>query len=203
MRSRIAALAVMAAMLAVPAALGAAGPQALAAAGPQALAASARPRAQALAASARPRALLVGVFQLRGRITTAVRVRGEHRGEHVTRLWLFTPLCARGPCKRVRLLRQRSGGSDRLVLHWRRSGMYVGHGRFYAPLRCGSHVARRGESVPFTITVRVTKTVPAFGTRLATRVHASYVNARRTNRTRCVAIRGHDAAAYRGRLVAG
>src|SRR4051794_26529926 len=56
-------------------------------------------------ATAAVNARLVGPFD-----THATIVGGNEapRGTHVERLWRFRPLCASGPCTRVRLLRQTS-----------------------------------------------------------------------------------------------
>jgi hypothetical protein len=145
-------------------------------------------------------ARLADQFQLTGRITAARHVRGERVGATVLRMWTFTPLCAAGPCKRIRLSRQRAAGVDALVLNLRRADYYVGRGRFFAPVRCGGRRYARGESVPFTVTVRITGAVLSAGTAVATRIHATYTNRRRFNRTPCVVVPGHDAAVYRGTL---
>ncbi len=145
-------------------------------------------------------ARLEGQFQMTGRITVARHVLGEHAGEIVTRTWTFTPLCDVGPCATVSLTRRREGGTDTLVLDLASADHYTGHGRFYAPLRCGRRTIRRGESVPFKIRVDITNAVLQGGVRVATRVHATYVNRKRTNLTRCVAPRAHDAAVYDGGL---
>src|SRR5690349_7557356 len=79
-------------------------------------------------------ARLQGSFLLAGRITTAVNVLGERRGQKFTRTWTFTPDCAAGPCSSVTLSRPRAGGTDTVVLTERSSGHYVGSGQFYAPL---------------------------------------------------------------------
>ena len=51
-------------------------------------------------------------FVMRGRITAAVRVRGEHPGQLVTRRWSFVGRsCNVDACRRLLLRRQRSDGS--------------------------------------------------------------------------------------------
>jgi hypothetical protein len=159
----------------------------------------------AAAASARSRlastARLEGQFQMTGQVTVARHVLGEYAGEIVTRTWTFTPLCPAGPCRRVALTRQRAAGTDQLVLHLTGVNRYEGKGRFYAPLRCGPRTVATGQSVPFTIRVKVTATGGADGVSIATRVRATYVNRKRTNLTRCVAPPAHDAAVYHGGLV--
>lgn len=146
-------------------------------------------------------ARLQGAFLLSGHITVAVRVRGEHRGARFRRTWTFVPNCPSGPCPTIGLIRERAGGADRLLLRLRSPGLYTGKGRFYAPLRCGHRRYARGESVPYTVSVRVTAAMISGGAVLATRISAAYTNRSRTNLTPCVAIPGHDAASYRGQLI--
>lgn len=145
-------------------------------------------------------ARLAGQFQLTGRITAARRVRGERVGATVLRTWTFTPLCAVGACKQVRLSRQRAAGVDTIVLNLRAADYYVGRGRFFVPVRCGGRRYARGESVPFTVTVRITNAVLSGGTAVATQIDATYTNPRRFNHTPCVVVPGHDAAVYQGTL---
>jgi hypothetical protein len=164
--------------------------------------------AGATAAAAQPfpppgSARLSGTFQLKGRVTQAMNILGEHRGDVVYRQWKFTPLCQAGQCQTVRLVRQRAGGSDTLLLHRTAPARYVGQGRFFAPLRCAGVVYPRGVSVPFTITVRVTAVTTVLDALVASQVHATYVNRRRQNLTACVAVPGHDAAVYDGALLTG
>jgi hypothetical protein len=146
-------------------------------------------------------ARLQGQFLLSGRITVAVDVRGEHVGQKVTRRWTFSPSCQAGQCPEVQLIRQRSGGSDRLVLRRAHPGYYTGTGSFYAALRCGSRTLRKGELVPFTITVRITKAFRFGSAVLARQISATYTNRRRINLTRCVTPLIHDAARYQGHLL--
>ena len=149
-------------------------------------------------------ARLAGNFQLAGRITTAVRVPGERKGQTITRTWSFLPACQIGACRIVGLLRMRSNGSDTLKLTRQRPGYYVGNGSFFAPLKCGKTVFRRGLLVPFTVTVTVTAALrDQTGTLVATRVNATYTNKARHNLTKCVAFPGHDAASYHGHVLVG
>ncbi len=149
-------------------------------------------------------ARLVGTFQLAGRITTAVRVKGERKGQSVVRNWSFLPACAVGSCRTVGLLRKRSGGTDQVKLTRKRPGYYVGDGTFYAPLGCGGKTYRRGEAVPFTVTVTITTALrDPTGALVATRVNATYTNTSRRNLTRCVDLPGHDAATYHGHVLLG
>lgn len=143
---------------------------------------------------------LQGEFQMLGRVTVAKNIRGERRGQKAKRMWTFTSVCATGQCPTVRLVRHRKGGIDRLKLKRRSAGYYTGKGVFYAPLRCAGKVVRKGESVPFTITVRIKGAELLDGIDTATSVHATYTNRARKNLTRCVAIPGHDAAVYTGNL---
>ncbi len=143
-------------------------------------------------------ARLQGSFIMNGRITVAVDVRGEHVGQKVRRRWSFAPQCATGQCASVQLTRQRGGGVDRLTLQRRRPGYYTGSGSFYAALRCGRRTLRKGELVPFTISVQITA---ANAAGLASRVTATYKNPKRINLTRCVTPLIHDAARYQGQLL--
>ena len=132
----------------------------------------------------------------------AHNIKGERVGDRALRTWTFTPLCQTGACATVRLVRQRGTNlSDTVMLHLLGPGEYVGAGLFYAPLRCAGHTYPRGESVPFTIGVHVTAAALILGLDVATRITATYENSTRTNRTRCVHVPGHDAAAYHGHLV--
>jgi hypothetical protein len=143
-------------------------------------------------------ARLAGAFQLTGQITVAKHIPGERVGATVVRTWTFTPLCATGACQQIQLARQRSAGIDKVVLNLRSANYYVGQGTFFAPVRCGGRRYARGESVPFTVTVRITGTDVTTGTAVATGIDATYTNRRRVNRTPCVMVPGHDAAVYQG-----
>ena len=166
------------------------------------LASTAAPAAAATPPAPTPAAArLEGQFLLAGRITVAKNVRGEHVGQNVTRTWTFTPGCPVGVCTTIGLSRRRSGGTDNLTLSLRSPGYYVGNGRFFAPLRCGGRTIRKGASVPFSITVRVTVATLAGSDVVATRINAAYTNRSRGNLTNCVAFLGHDAATYHGHVV--
>ncbi len=143
-------------------------------------------------------ARLQGSYALTGRITTARNVRGEHSGQTVLRTWTFTPLCPTGSCQQIGLTRQRAGGSDYVVLNLTAADQYSGTGLFYAPLRCGGRTVRRGESVPFSVTVEITDATSEAGGPVATAIDSTYTNRTRHNRTRCVAPPSHDAATYSG-----
>ncbi len=148
-------------------------------------------------------ARLQGRFLLLGHVTAAARVAGERTGQRLLRTWTFVPSCPSGPCPVIGLIRQRSDGSDGVLLTRRGMGAYAGQGMFYAPLRCGRRIYRRGEAVPFTITVQVTATTPVGGSLMASRISATYVNRLRRNLTPCLSLPGHDAASYLGNLVMG
>ena len=171
-------------------------------AAPVALAIAALALLSASAAQAQPpvKATLQGSFQMTGRITVALHIRGEQVGQHVSRTWTFTPGCPSGPCRSVRLVRSRATGTDTLTLSESPSGAYTGSGVFYLPLRCAGQLYPHGERVPFKIAVTVTATAVVNGAVLATAVNAKYRNRSRRNLTPCVAVLGHDAASYSGTL---
>lgn len=139
-------------------------------------------------------------YVMQGRIVTAVRVRGEHRGQAITRHWtLAGQACTGSVCQQLSLLRERSAHLyDRLVLNRVGIGRYTGSGRFYAGLVCRGRRWPRGEVVPFQITVQVTQAVPIEGIAFASGVSATYTNLTRTDRTVCPIGPSHDAAWYTG-----
>jgi hypothetical protein len=143
-------------------------------------------------------ARLTGQFTMSGRVTVAVHIRGERAGQKVHRTWTFAPTCPSGQCPEVGLGRMRAAGTDLLRLFRTGPARYSGHGVFYAPLTCGSTTYTRGESVPFTITVRITAAALSAGIPVATAIKATYTNRSRKNLTNCVAVPGHDAATYTG-----
>lgn len=145
---------------------------------------------------------LAGTYLIAGRITDAVNVPGERRGQTILRTWAFTPTCPAGSCLTVTLARQRVGGFDTVLLRRIASTRYQGSGRFAAPVVCGGRSYPQGELVPFTITVQMTAAIATAAGPVATRVNASYVSKRRTNLTPCVALPAHDAASYHGHLAA-
>jgi hypothetical protein len=146
-------------------------------------------------------ARLGGEFSLEGKVTAAVNVAGEHAGEVALRAWRFTPLCNRGACAKVKLVRHKPRGSDSVTLHRTSAGHYAGSGRFYAALKCGRRTYAKGEQVPFTITVHVTGAQVIAGVDTATRVRATYTSRSRKNLTPCVIAPSHDSASYHGHLV--
>jgi hypothetical protein len=154
-----------------------------------------------LLASAR----LEGVFAMSGRVTDAVNVGGEHRGELIRRTWTFSSTCPSGACATVALKRTRSRTdptkTDQLVLRRHSPGFYKGTATFIAPMSCAGQRYAKGEAVPFSITVRVTAAATVGDQVLASTVRAFYSNPRRVGLTRCVTAPAHDAARYTGRVV--
>jgi hypothetical protein len=148
-------------------------------------------------------ARLAGKFSLAGRITVANRVRGERVGQTFMRTWTFTPRCASGACGTITLVRQRSGGRDKVTLRRRSAGVYTGSGSFYVPLRCGSTTYTHGELAAFSITVRIDGAARdrVSGKAIATHVNTTYNNSSRRNLTPCVDFPGRDAARYHGHLI--
>jgi hypothetical protein len=149
-----------------------------------------------------PRARLQGTFAMTGRVTKVVDVFGEHVGQRVQRTWTFTPACPVHACRRVTLKRERSGQKilDTVELSRQPSGLYVGHGHFWVPLRCQGHVVAHGGRATETITVQVTQTTKVGTIVFATAIRATYDNPKRVNLTACPGGIGHDAARYHGQL---
>jgi hypothetical protein len=156
-------------------------------------------------AGAVPAARVEGTFTMHARVTTAHNVRGERRGERLTRTWMIVPSrCHRNVCGTLRLNRTRGHGiSSRLTLRRRSNGSYKGEGHFYVALSCRGHTYRRGSRARYTIGLRVTATRMIGGVRFARRVTATYDNPSRTDSTPCPLGPSHDAARYTGRLRAG
>ena len=154
----------------------------------------------AAAASAATDARITGTFAMLARVTTAVNVRGEHRGQMVHRTWRVTPAnCSGSVCRRLLLARQRSAGIvQRVMLHRVGPGRYSGSGTFYVALRCLGRTYRHGARAPFRITVTVAGAVTVEGVRFARRLKASYVNPARYDETPCPLGPSHDAARYAG-----
>jgi hypothetical protein len=146
-----------------------------------------------------------GSFAMQARVTGAVGLRGERRGEHLTRMWRIAPRgCDHDVCDTLRLQRTLAGGRvNRVILSRRHDGSYVGHGAFFVGLRCRGRTYRHGSRAPFTIRLSVTATRTVGGVRFARRVAAGYVNPSRTDATPCSVGPVHDAARYSGRLRSG
>jgi hypothetical protein len=147
-------------------------------------------------------ARLQGIYTADGLVTHAVGVRGEYVGEHVTRKWEFTPMCAVGACPTVELTRQRGSRTsrlfNRLILYRQQPGYYTGRGTFTIPIRCGRRVVKRGQRVPFTITLTITSAAAVGTTVLATGFTATYRNTHRIGLTRCYNPPSYDSAHYVG-----
>jgi PKD repeat protein len=139
-------------------------------------------------------------FTMHGQIVTAVRVRGEHLGQSVTRRWMFIGLgCAGSVCRRLSLRRQRSANRfDHLTLSRVGVGSYAGSSRFSSALRCRGRRYPHGLVVPYTIRVQVTQAVGIEGIAFASRLAAVYTNRRRIDHTPCPIGPSHDAARYLG-----
>jgi hypothetical protein len=138
---------------------------------------------------------------MRGRITTAVRVRGERRGQRITRIWVFIGhSCGARFCGALTLVRQRGQGSanSTITLRHLSGGSYGGQGSFRSGLRCLGRSYPRGLLVPYRITVRVLQSAEVQGIMFARRISASYVNRRRIDQTKCPLGPSHDAARYIG-----
>jgi hypothetical protein len=98
------------------------------------------------------------------------------------------------------LVHHRAGGTDRVLLHRLASGEYRGGARFLVPVRCGRRLLRRGETEPFTITVRVTAARPTPVGVVASAITARFRGGPRINQTHCVAVAGREAATFQGTL---
>jgi hypothetical protein len=157
------------------------------------------PASSALGAEAPPpaagEASLQGFFLLTGRVTSAVNVPGERAGQTLHRSWAFVPMCSAGVCPEVRLIRT-GGRGGTLVLVRRAPMVYVGTGSFAAPVSCAGRRFPRGQTVPFSITVRILAAAPSTTGVVATAIRATYTNPSRINHTPCVAIPGREAATY-------
>jgi hypothetical protein len=138
---------------------------------------------------------------MKGKITRADNVRGERKGQRITRKWSFSSTCASGACKTAKVTRRRTHGQkDTTVLQRVRPNFYSGNGRFYVRLRCAGRVYPRGGLATMSISVRITRSDTVQGKAFATRISASYKNPRRVNRTPCPGGIGRDAATYSGSL---
>lgn len=158
-----------------------------------------------VALGAVPPARVQGRFTMRTVVTAAVNVRGEYRGERLTRTWRIRPSRCRGDVCRVLHLRRTRGKGRRLglTLYRGHGGGYIGHGTFPVALSCRGRVVHRGALAPYTIRLRVTAARAVGGIRFARRLTATYVNRTRVDRTRCAFTPSYDAARYSGRLRGG
>ncbi len=160
----------------------------------------AAPPASAEALDAR----VIGAFAMQAQVTKAVNVRGERRGQQLQRRWTLTAQeCEGSVCKALSLQRQRSRGiQEALTLKRTGTGVYAGRSSFYAPLRCKGRLYRRGARVPYRITLAVAGAEAVQGIAFARSITASYLNARRIDRTPCPLGPSHDAARYTGAALA-
>ncbi len=147
-------------------------------------------------------ARVVGTFAMSATVTVAVHVRGERVGQRLARTWTIVPRgCQGSVCQLLALDRVRGGGQhDQLTLQRVGSGRYVGSGVFYVALSCLGRIDPYGSRVPYRITLTVRGATIVQGIRFAQRIAATYVNPRRSDRTRCPIGPSHDAASYLGRL---
>jgi hypothetical protein len=147
-----------------------------------------------------PRARVTGAFAMSGRITTAVNVRGERPGQAIRRRWTFAGSgCTKRYCRTLRLRRGRGGGRHSTVTLKRQSdGSYHGSSVYSAALSCLGRVFPHGETVPYSIDVRVSATATVQGRVFARRLSATYVNLDRIDHTPCPLGPSHDAARYVG-----
>jgi hypothetical protein len=149
-------------------------------------------------------ARLDGEYAMKGTITRADHVRGEHEGQQVKRTWRFTSKCTSGPCDSVVLHRQRSAGKvDRMILDKDAPGEYSGKGRFFFPIRCAGEVHKHGGEARVVIAVKITDATPIDGDLVATDLTGKYSNPKRINHTQCKGkTLGRDGARYTGTRIA-
>ena len=168
---------------------------------PLAIAAAAAVALPALAQAADPvDGRLDGDFRMKGVITRADHVKGEHEGDKVTRNWIFRSDCESGPCDEVLLRRHRGEKRvDRLTLERKEPGKYSGKGKFRFPIRCAGRVYEKGGEARFRIDLTI---AAATEDGIATDLKAKYTNPRRINHTQCGDDDdlGRDGARYTGRL---
>lgn len=144
-----------------------------------------------------------GTFVMRGVVTDTVNVRGERRGERVTRKWTIRALSCHGGSVCHRLLLTRNRGRVKgsfVVLRRVGPGNYRGSGTFWVALECLGRRYRLGSRAPYTITVHVVSRRRIGSVWYATTVRATYTNPSRSDNTRCPLGPASDAARYRGRL---
>ena len=141
---------------------------------------------------------------MRARVTQAVNVRGERRGQRLRRTWTVRPQnCNGAVCGSLVLDRERSAGRhDTLTLFRIGRGVYAGHGSFDVPLRCRGIVYEQGAHAPYRIALHIRSAQVVQGIPFATSVKATYVNRFRQNKTPCRLGRSHDAARYGGSVQA-
>jgi hypothetical protein len=161
------------------------------------IAVMAAPRAGAVTIDAR----VQGLFTMTARVTAAVNVPGEHRGQLLRRNWRLTPLnCGHSGCRRLELDRQRGGNRhSQLMLQRTGPGRYSGRGAFYVALSCNGRVFNYGSRAPYSITLEVTDVKQIGGKLFALGISAVYRNTSRSDATPCPLGPAHDAARYTGR----
>lgn len=137
---------------------------------------------------------------MQARVTEAVNVRGEHRGQRLRRDWTITPgECEGSVCARLLVRRQRSAGiQEALTLKRTGVGAYAGSSTFYAPLRCRGSTYKHGARVPYRITLTIVGAEAVQAIMFARRITATYTNLRRIDTTPCSLGPSHDAATYTG-----
>ena len=147
---------------------------------------------------------MAGTFTMFARVTQAVNVRGEHRGQLLRRTWTVRPQgCNGAVCAQLVLDRQRSAGRrDTLTLFRIGRGVYAGHGAFDVPLRCRGVVYEQGAHAPYRIALHIRSAGLVNGIPFARSITATYLNRFRRNTTPCRLGASHDAARYRGSVQA-
>jgi PKD domain len=136
------------------------------------------------------------------RVTQAVNVRGERRGQRLRRTWTVRPQgCSGAICAALVLDRQRSAGHhDTLTLSRIGPGVYAGHGAFDVALRCRGVVYPQGAHAPYRIALHIRSARLVQGIPFAQTIKATYSNRFRRNTTPCRLGPSHDAARYQGRV---
>jgi hypothetical protein len=149
-------------------------------------------------------ARVAGTFTMHARVTKAVNVRGEQRGQLLHRTWTVRPQGCNGAiCAQLVLDRERSAGRhDMLTLFRTGRGVYAGHGAFDVALRCRGVVYRQGAHAPYRISLHIRSAKLVNGIPFARSVTATYSNRYRRNTTPCRLGSSHDAARYRGTVQA-
>jgi PKD repeat protein len=146
-------------------------------------------------------ARLQGTWKMSGKVTRADGVRGERKGQKLTRKWTFTSSCASGPCSKVTLRRERSNKQvDKLTLSRLGAAGYKGSGKFYVRLKCNGKTYNRGGIAYYKIGLTVTSSRTVQEKKFATAMRATYNNTRRVNKTPCAGSIGRDAGSYTGKL---
>ena len=147
-------------------------------------------------------ALLQGQFAMKGTITRADNVQGEHKGQSVKRKWRFDSKCGPAPyCESVVLHRARAKHRvDKLTLKRTGVGSYSGKGKFHFSLRCAGRVYKHGGEARVKISLKITASTTVQGVPFATNVTATYSNPRRINHTQCGGDLGRDGASYTGKI---